>query len=136
MGPVTSGMFWRLLMGTVMMLAFGFAGETGGMNAWIGFIFGLAGWAYILFEIFLGEAGGVAGNCSVAVKDAFSYMRIIVTAGWSIYPLGYYYGYLLGAVDETLLNVVYNVADFVNKIAFVLACWSQPSPSPRARRMS
>merc|ERR1740129_803317 len=107
--PVTGGMFWRLLIGTIMML---------------GFVFGMAGWAYILYEIFLGEAGGVAGNCSAAVKDAFSYMRIIVTAGWSIYPLGYYYGYLLGAVDETLLNVVYNVADFVNKIAFVLACWS------------
>merc|ERR1740123_2224733 len=107
--PVTSGMFWRLLIGTIMMLGFGFA---------------VAGWAYILYEIFLGEAGGVAGNCSEAVKDAFSYMRIIVTAGWSIYPLGYYYGYLLGAVDETPLNVVYNVADFVNKIAFVLACWS------------
>merc|ERR1719323_1988863 len=122
--PVSGGMFWRLLIGTVAMLGFGFAGETGGINAWAGFIFGMAGWAYILYEIFLGEAGGVAGNCSAAVKDAFSYMRIIVTAGWSIYPLGYYYGYLLGAVDETLLNVVYNVADFVNKIAFVLACWS------------
>ena len=42
-------------------------------------------------------------------------MSIIVTAGWSIYPLGYFCGYLLGAVDETLLIVVYNVADFVNK---------------------
>ena len=51
-------------------------------------------------------------------------MSIIVTAGWSIYPLGYFCGYLLGAVDETLLIVVYNGADFVNKIAFVLACWS------------
>jgi len=122
--PVSGEMFWRLLVGTVLMLGFGFAGETGGINAWAGFIFGMAGWAYILYEIFLGEAGGVAGNCSEAVKDAFSYMRIIVTAGWSIYPLGYYYGYLLGAVDESILNVVYNVADFVNKIAFVLACWS------------
>ena len=51
-------------------------------------------------------------------------MRFIVTAGWSIYPCGYFCGYLLGAVDETLLIVVYNVAGFVNKIAFVIACWS------------
>ena len=57
-------------------------------------------------------------------QDALSYVRIIVNAGWSIYPRGYFYGYLLGAVDETLLVVVYNVDDFVNKIAFVLACWS------------
>ena len=42
--------------------------------------------------------------------------------GWSIYPLGYYYGYLMGAVVETLLNVVYNVADSSTR-AFMLACW-------------
>ena len=51
-------------------------------------------------------------------------MRLIVTVGWSIYPLGYLFGYLIGAVDQVFLNVIYNIADFVNKIAFVLACWS------------
>merc|ERR1712008_85626 len=94
--PVTPGMFWRLLLGTVAMLAFGYMGET----------------------------GGVAGECSQAVKEAFNNMRFIVTVGWSIYPLGYFFGYLLGTVDQTFLNVLYNVADFINKIAFVLACWS------------
>merc|ERR1711904_536529 len=34
------------------------------------------------------------------------------------------FGYLLGAVDETFPNVLYNIADLVNKIAFVLSCWS------------
>jgi len=122
--PVGGCMFWRLLFGTVLMLFFGYAGESGAMNAWYGFGLGMLGWFFILFEIFLGEAGGVAGECSEAVSSSFKYMRLIVTVGWSIYPLGYYFGYLLGAVDETLLNVVYNLADFVNKIAFVLACWS------------
>ena len=51
-------------------------------------------------------------------------MRIIATAGWSIHPLGCYYGYLLGAVDETLLNFVYTVAVLVNGFAFMLACRS------------
>ena len=60
-------------------------------------------------------------------------MRIFVTAGWSIYPLGYFRGYLLGAVDETLLIVVYNVADFVNKIAFVLACCSAATTEPEEK---
>jgi len=122
--PVTPGMFWRLLLGTVAMLAFGYMGETGALEAWIGFIFGMLGWFYILKEIFMGEAGGVAGECSQAVKESFNNMRFIVTVGWSIYPLGYFFGYLLGTVDQTFLNVLYNVADFINKIAFVLACWS------------
>ena len=78
----------------------------------------------ILNEIFMGEAGGAAADCSPAVASSFSNMRLIVTVGWSIYPLGYFFGYLLGAVDDTILNVIYNIADFVNKIAFVLSCWS------------
>ena len=47
-------------------------------------------------------------------------MRMIVTVGWAIYPLGYVFGYLTGGVDAESLNVVYNLADFVNKIAFGL----------------
>jgi len=120
----SSAMFWKLFLGTVVMLLSGYLGETAVVPAWGGFIVGLCGWAFILFEIFAGEAGGTAANCSEAVSSAFNNMRMIVTIGWSIYPLGYLFGYLLGTVDENVLNVVYNVADFVNKIAFVLACWS------------
>jgi len=59
---------------------------------------------------------------------------MIVTAGWSIYPLGYLFGYLLGSVDETFLNVLYNIADFVNKIAFVLACWSSAKAESEGKK--
>merc|ERR1711862_974508 len=58
------------------------------------------------------------------VQESFATMRLIVTAGWSIYPLGYFFGYLLGSVNDDALNLVYNLADFVNKIAFCLAIWS------------
>jgi len=116
--------FWKLLIGTVVMLLCGYCGETSLLPAWPGFIGGLAGWAFILFEIFAGESGGKVSGCSEAVATSFNNMRMIVTIGWSIYPLGYLFGYLLGSVSETYLNVIYNVADFVNKIAFVLACWS------------
>merc|ERR1712119_189748 len=120
-------MFWCLLIGTVVMLAAGYGGESGNLGpsgAWGGFAVGLCGWAFILFEIFAGEAGKGAGEASEAVKTSFNNMRLIVTVGWAIYPAGYLFGYLLGTVDETVLNVIYNIADFVNKIAFVLACWA------------
>ena len=74
----------------------------------------------------MGEAGAMAANgtnVNKHVKTAFSIMRFIVTVGWSIYPLGYVFGYLLGAVNDSVLNLVYNLADFVNKIAFCLAIW-------------
>ena len=49
---------------------------------------------------------------------------MIVTVGWAIYPLGYVFGYLTGGVDADSLNVVYNLADFINKIAFGLVIWA------------
>merc|ERR1712046_8867 len=128
------GMFLRLLFGTVAMLAFGYAGEAGVVNPWMGSFCGLAGWGYILFEIFLGEAGKVkAGSSNQYVQEAFNVMRFIVTVGWSIYPLGYFFGYLCGAVSPGSLNLVYNLADFINKIAFCLAIWDVAKKSTAAK---
>merc|ERR1712113_1355752 len=83
-----------LLVGTVAMLAFGYAGETKALDPWLGFALGLAGWAFILFEIFAGESAQASGatNVSEAVKQSFNNMRIIVSLGWPIYPAGYFLG--------------------------------------------
>ena len=51
-------------------------------------------------------------------------MRFIVLIGWSIYPLGYVFGLMLGAEDDLSLNWIYNHADFVNKILFGLIIWN------------
>merc|ERR1719276_334792 len=124
---VSAGMFWRLLIGTVVMLIAGYCGEAGLCNPMMGFVVGMAGWGFILFEIFAGEAGKVAAGdekVSEHVKKSFSTMRLIVTIGWSIYPLGYFFGYLQGKVSPDALNLIYNVADVINKIAFCLAIWA------------
>merc|ERR1712014_499193 len=128
--------FWKLLLGTVMMLLFGYLGETFLLPAWPAFIGGMLGWFFILYEIFAGEAGGTASGCSESVAASFKNMRMIVTAGWSSYPLGYLFGYLVGSVDETFLNVLYNIADFVNKIAFVLACWTSTQAQMQFRKQN
>ena len=44
--------------------------------------------------------------------------------GWSIYPIGYFLGYLAGGTDENALNAIYNLADIINKIAFGLVIWA------------
>merc|ERR1711920_445772 len=125
--PIGPAGFWKLLVGTVGMLAFGHGGETSAINPWVGFALGLCSWAFILFEIFAGESARASGadNVSEAVKQSFNNMRIIVSLGWAIYPAGYFLGLINDSADaEKALNVTYNIADFVNKIAFVLACWS------------
>ena len=64
---------------------------------------------------------------------AFSAMRMIVTIGWAIYPLGYVFGYLTGGVDANSLNVLYNLADIINKIAFGLVIWAAAMQNTSAR---
>ena len=132
---VSGNIFWRLLIGSLVMLIGGYLGEAGYINAMLGFIIGMAGWIYILYEVFSGEAGKLAaksGNKPLAT--AWGAMRMIVTVGWAIYPLGYVFGYLTGGVDANTLNVIYNLADFINKIAFGLVIWSAAVSQPGARR--
>jgi len=122
---VSGGIFWRLMIGTFVMLVGGYAGEVGYISAWAGFIIGMLGWAYILWEIFAGEASRIAAEKAPAsVQSAFSTMRWIVTIGWAIYPIGYFMGYLNGAVSDEALNVIYNIADVWNKIAFGVIIWN------------
>lgn len=125
---VPSGVFWRLMIGTIVMLVGGYLGEARYMAAWPAFIVGMAGWAFILYEIFAGQASKInAQSAPPAVQSAFSTMRLIVTIGWAIYPIGYFFGYLTGSGPEasaSALNLIYNLADVLNKIAFGLIIWS------------
>ena len=124
---VSTGVFWRLLIGTMVMLVGGYLGEAGYMGVWPGFIIGMAGWFFILYEIFFGEAGRLnAEFAPPSVQSAFKTMRWIVTIGWAIYPLGYFFGYLTGgspADSAKALNIIYNLADVLNKIAFGVIIW-------------
>ena len=129
-----SGIFWRLLIGSLVMLIGGYLGEAGYINEMLGFIIGMAGWIYVLYEIFSGEAGKAAAKSgNKALVTAFGALRMIVTVGWAIYPLGYVFGYLTGGVDANSLNVIYNLADFLNKIAFGLVIWAAAMSSSGSR---
>merc|ERR1712100_816018 len=83
-----------------------------------------------------GEGTASLEGASDAVKSAFNLMRFIVSVGWSIYPLGYFFGYLMGAVSDSPLNLIYNLADFVNKIWFCLAIWSAARQETLAAKKS
>ena len=132
---IAVGVFWRLMIGTMVMLVGGYLGEAGFINATVGFVIGMAGWGYILYEIFAGEAGKVAAEGAPAsVQSAFNTMRLIVTIGWAIYPLGYFFGYMTGGVDANSLNLIYNVADVVNKIGFCLAIWAAATSQSEAAK--
>lgn len=120
---VSGGAFWRLLVGTLVMVIGGYLGEAGIISVLLGFIIGMIGWAVIIWEIFRGEASQAAAS-NESVSSAFNAMRLIVLIGWAIYPLGYVFGLMMGTVDANTLNWIYNLADFVNKILFGLIIWN------------
>ena len=118
-------LFWKLLGASLLMLVFGFVGETGLFNTSLAFFFGVAAWGYIIYEVFLGEASKLnEASANAGGQFAFNTLRIILTAGWFIYPLGYYLGYMGGGTDTGTVNIIYNIADLVNKTAFGLAIWA------------
>ena len=124
---VSLNIFWRILAGSLVMVVSGFLGELDYINSLLGFVIAVAGWIYVLYEIYSGEAGEmVAKSGNKSLVTAYSAMRIIVTIGWAIYPLGYVFGYLMGSgsLDGNSLNVIYNLADFINKIAFGLIIYA------------
>ena len=89
MTAVATGLFWRLLVASLVMLIAGYLGEVNADNSstlWICFVIGMAGWLYILYEIFAGEASKInASQGTEAGQRAFNALRMIVTVGWAIY---------------------------------------------------
>ena len=124
---VRASLFWRLLVASLIMLVSGYIGEINASQpsvVWYGYTIGMIAWLYIIYEIFFGQAANLNQQYGThASRTAFNAMRWIVTIGWAIYPLGYLYGYV-GTGNVNLLNIIYNLADFINKIAFGLVIWS------------
>ena len=129
---IAGGVFWRLFLGSLVMLIGGYLGEAGFINSTIGFVIGMAGWIFILYEIFAGEASKVsAESAPESVQSAFNTMKWIVTIGWAIYPIGYMAGTAgwYGAEGQIFgmdlaMDVIYNVGDAVNKIGFGLVIYA------------
>ena len=107
------------------MLVFGFLGEAGLLDATLGFVIGMAGWIYIIYEVFSGEASKLAaGSGNKGGIVCFQYIKTNSNCWVGIYPIGYFLGYLGGGTDANTVNIIYNVADLVNKTAFGLAIWA------------
>ena len=87
-------------------------------------------WLYIIYEVFSGEAGKLnASSGNAAAQSAFGTIRLIVTVGWAIYPIGYmagtdgwYSGIFSGLAGQ--MDVIYNVGDAINKIGFGLVVYN------------
>ena len=114
---IPQNLFYKLLGASIVMLVFGFLGETNQINRGVGFLMGTLAWIYILYEIFYGDAAKFKEETKdESVKFGFDALKWIVSIGWSIYPIGY-------LLEKTNMNLLYNIGDLVNKILFGLVIW-------------
>ena len=119
----------RLIVLSVIMLVTGYLGEavyTDSAAFW-GFVSGVA-YFIIVYDIWFGEAAKLAKAAGGDVLAAHKILCWFVLVGWSIYPLGYMLGtdgwYSgLHALDLNI-DVVYNIADAINKIGFGLVIYT------------
>ncbi|MDE3238049.1 MAG: bacteriorhodopsin [Paracoccaceae bacterium] len=121
-GKVGIGLFWRLVVVSVLMVFVRYLGEAGFMHPTLAFLIGLIFWLYILGELFFGRMDEVIrGSLNRPMQRGYFWLRLIVTVGWAIYPLGNFITSFGGYVDDGSLSVAYNLADFINRMAFGLA---------------
>jgi bacteriorhodopsin len=132
-----AALFWRLLVASAVLIAAAYLGAAGFISPTLGFLVALAGGLYILGELYLGEASRInAASGNERAQSAFNAVRLIATIGWAIYPLGYFMEYLGGGVDGPSINLIYNLADFLNKIAFGLVIYQAAAAESAERRPS
>ncbi|PHP65799.1 hypothetical protein CSC94_17075 [Zhengella mangrovi] len=118
-GRLGIGLFWRLSVVSVLMVFVRYLGEAGFMHATLAFLIGLVFWLYILGELFFGRMDEVIRKSpSETLRRGYFWLRLIVTVGWAIYPLGNFITSFAGYADDGALSVAYNIADFLNRMAF------------------
>jgi bacteriorhodopsin len=129
------GLMWTLITASLVMLVTGYFGETidrGNSVMW-GVISGLA-YFYIVYLVWFGDVAKLAKTAGPQVAKAVNILAWFVLVGWAIYPLGYILGTPGGLFGMQLvsdpaaashsMDIVYNIADAVNKIGFGLVIYS------------
>ena len=118
---------FKLIAASTFMLVTGYIGEAellgGGSILWG--VVSTLGYVYIVYEVFAGDVRKLSQSSnSDELKRAMFLLGIFITLGWSIYPIGY-----MTMSDNLLPNmfsmdIVYNIADAINKIGFGLVVYS------------
>jgi hypothetical protein len=131
----TTGLLWKLIFASVIMLVTGYFGETiyREQSVLWGVISGAA-YFYIVYLVWFGEVAKLATASSPAVAKANKTLGWFVLVGWAIYPLGYILGtpgglFGMVLVDDVAaatgaMDIIYNVGDAVNKIGFGLVIYA------------
>lgn len=121
-GKLGAGLFWRLVVVSVLMVFVRYLGEAQFMHPTLAFLIGLVFWLYILGELYFGRMDDLVRSAAGDhLRRGYFWLRLIVTIGWAIYPLGNFLTAFAGMTDDGSLSVAYNLADILNRMAFGVA---------------
>ncbi len=115
--------------GALIMIGFGYLGESGAIDGMLGLILGGVGWAMIIVATGTPWSSGKGvDNDKIAPELMWSTnaLRWFIVVGWVIYPIGYLFNPTAGvsdAVSAEIMAVLYNIADIINKIGFGIVAW-------------
>ena len=116
--------------GALIMIGFGYLGESGAISGIAGLVLGGVGWAMIIVATGTPWSSGKGvDNSKIAPELMWSTnaLRWFICVGWIIYPLGYLFNptadILPDAVDAEIMAILYNIADMINKIGFGVVAW-------------
>ncbi len=76
----------------------------------------------------------VAKSGDERLQRGYFWLRLIITIGWAVYPLGNFIMSFGGGTDTGGFAIAYNLVDFVNRIAFGLAFLSVALAGERQAR--
>jgi hypothetical protein len=132
--------------GALVMIGFGYAGESGlmgelvdnaAMGGLLGLVLGGVGWAMIIVATGTPwTSGRGVDNDKIAPELMWSAnaLRWFIVVGWIIYPLGYLFSPEVDILsgNQEIVAVAYNIADMINKIGFGIVAWMGAMNATRA----
>jgi sensory rhodopsin len=114
-----------VIVADVMMILFGWAGETS-INAakgptvvgWAMFGVGCLAWLFLIFVLYT-AVSNASQNKLGPIKQGLSRLKLFIVVGWAIYPLGFLVTLLSNSPEVRLSReLIYNIADVFNKVGF------------------
>ena len=112
-GAIATIKFRNWGLASLAMIGAGYYGEISNIesfNYWLGFGIGMVAYMYLMLQL-QKEGQDMTGN----EFTQFNKIKKLIFVGWVIYPLGYI-SPLLGADFGALRELLYNIADIINKI--------------------
>jgi bacteriorhodopsin len=125
LGAKAKGLFYKLVILDVLMLVFAWIAEEsvlGSASWWINYVISCVFWLLIVATLY-GQVSKAIDEAPGPIAASARTMRLFILVGWVIYPIGFLMA-LAGDAGGSYREILYNVADVINKVGFGLVCFA------------